>query len=139
MFSNIRINTLAPLLLSRSFAKQTKQGVIINFLDSRIVEYDAQHAAYHISKRSLFTITRMLALEFAPSIRVNAVAPGLILPPEGKDINYLKEHAQNNPLKCYGDPQDIADAVLFLIRSSFITGQVIFVDGGYHIKGCTYG
>jgi len=139
LFTNIRINALAPLLLSRTFAEQTKEGVIINFLDTRIVEYDARHAAYHISKRLLFTLTRMLALEYAPQIRVNAVAPGLILPPAGKDINYLKAHAQNNPLKRYGNPTDIADAVLFLIRSTFITGQVIFVDGGYHIKGCTYG
>jgi pteridine reductase len=139
LYKNIRINAVAPLLLSRKFAAQGGQGVIINFLDTHITEYHSSHAAYHISKRMLFTLTRMLALEFAPSVRVNAVAPGLILPPEGEDEGYLKAHADRNPLQTYGDENDISAAVLFLIQSSFITGQVIFVDGGYHMKGSTYG
>jgi len=139
LYDNIQVNAVAPLLLSRKFAEQGKQGVIINFLDTHIVEYHASHAAYHISKRMLFTLTRMLALEYAPLVRVNAVAPGLILPPEGEDASYLKNHAEHNPLHAYGNEDDITAAVLFLIRSSFITGQVLFVDGGYHMKGNTYG
>lgn len=139
VFENIRVNALSPFEIGRSFYSQTKAGVIINFLDTRIVEYDKLHAAYHISKRMFFTLTRMMALEFAPAVRVNAVAPGLILPPPGKDESFLKKYAKNNFLNTYGSVDDITSAVLFLIKSRFITGQVIFVDGGNHMKGYTYG
>jgi NAD(P)-dependent dehydrogenase (short-subunit alcohol dehydrogenase family) len=80
----------------------------------------------------------MMALEFAPFVRVNAVAPGLILPPAGKDEEYLKKYANNNPLNKYGSVKNISDTVLFLIKNDFITGQTIFVDGGYHLKENLY-
>ena len=136
---NIQVNAISPLLIGRSFVKQGCNGAIINFLDTRITEYDVDHAAYHLSKRMLFTLTRMMALEFAPSVRVNAVAPGLILPPPGEDIAYLQNLAHTNPLNRIGSPAGITGAVLFLLNSEFVTGQVIFVDGGYHMKGSVYG
>lgn len=143
--TNIRVNASAPLLLAKKFAEQVEnrgaggQGVVINVLDTHITAYHQAYAAYHISKRMLFSVTRMLALEYAPRVRVNAVAPGLILPPEGEDENYLKNHSSDNPLRTHGDEADVTSAVLFLIRSGFITGQVLYVDGGYHMKGNTYG
>lgn len=137
--SNIQVNAISPLLLGRAFAKQGCEGAIINFLDARITEYDSTHAAYHLSKRMLFTLNRMMAMEFAPTIRVNAIAPGLILPLPGEDDSYLQKLAHTNPLKRFGSPEAITDSVLFLLNSEFITGQVIFVDGGYHIKGNFYG
>jgi pteridine reductase len=70
---------------------------------------------------------------------VNAIAPGLILPPPGEDISYLQKLAPTNPLNRIGSPKCITDAVLFLLNSEFVTGQVIFVDGGYHMKGSVYG
>jgi pteridine reductase len=136
---NVQVNAAAPLQLCRAFAAQHRPGHIVNFLDSRIVDYDATHAAYHLSKRMLFTLTRMLALELAPEIRVNAVAPGLILPPPGEDDGYLAAQAHTNPLNRHGSAEDITDAVLFLVRSRFLTGQVLFVDGGRHMKGRVYG
>jgi pteridine reductase len=142
---NIRVNASAPLLLSKMFAEHVEGertdslGVIINFLDTHITAYHKAYAAYHVSKRMLFTVTRMLALEYAPRVRVNAVAPGLILAPRGEDDNYLQNHARDNPLQTHGNEADITAAVLFLIRSRFVTGQVLFVDGGYHMKGNTYG
>ena len=136
---NVQVNAVAPLLISRAFVAQGCEGAIVNFLDTRFIEYDEEHAAYHLSKRMLFTLTRMMALEFAPAIRVNAVAPGLILPPPGKDEAHLQSVASTNPLHRVGTLEGIMDAVLFLLRSEFITGQVIFVDGGYHMKGCVYG
>jgi NAD(P)-dependent dehydrogenase (short-subunit alcohol dehydrogenase family) len=87
----------------------------------------------------LFTLTRMLALELAPQIRVNGVAPGLVLPPPGKDEYYLAKLARTNPLHTYGAAEDVVRAVLFLLHSEFVTGQVIYVDGGYHMEGMTYG
>ena len=81
----------------------------------------------------LETITRALALKYAPNIMVNAVAPGLILPPDGKGVSYLEQLKRTVPLKRYGSTADIVDAVLFLLRNDFITGQVIYVDGGKHL------
>ncbi len=100
--------------------------------------YDKEHASYHISKRVLVTLTRMLALELAPKIAVNAIAPGLILPPVGEDETYLRRWAHANPLNRWGEPKDIVDAMLFLLGSRFITGQILYIDGGYHMKGHMY-
>ncbi len=135
---NLRLHATAPLILARDLAKQDRGGAVVNLLDTRITTYDRVHAAYHISKRTLLTLTRILALELAPTVAVNGVAPGLILPPEGEDERYLQKLAHCNPLNRYGDPSQVADAVLFLLRSRFITGQVIYVDGGYHMKGHMY-
>lgn len=135
----LNLHAVAPLLAGRRFFEQGRPGVIVNFLDARIVDYDREHATYHLGKRMLFTLTRMMAMEFAPSVRVNAVAPGLILPPKGHDMQYLEKLASTNPLKKYGSVEAVADAVLFLVNSDFITGQVIFVDGGRHLRGSMYG
>jgi NAD(P)-dependent dehydrogenase (short-subunit alcohol dehydrogenase family) len=135
----ININALAPFLIARRFAAQQRPGAIVNLLDARIADYDREHVPYHLSKRMLFSLTRMMALEFAPSIRVNAVAPGLILPPEGQDDAYLAALAATNPLNRCGNTDGVADAVVFLLKSDFITGEVLFVDGGRHLKGSLYG
>jgi pteridine reductase len=138
LWRNMRVHAMAPLVLAREMAKQKRPGHVVNMLDTRVTSYDREHAAYHISKRMLLTLTRMLAIELAPGIAVNAVAPGLILPPEGKDESYLQGLAHTNPLGRHGDPSDVTDAILFLLRSRFITGQIIYVDGGRHMKGHMY-
>jgi pteridine reductase len=140
LFSNITVNALAPLVISRRFAVQAGEGgAIVNLLDTRIVEYDRAHAAYHVSKRLLADFTRMTALEFAPRLRVSAVAPGLILPPENNGADYFTKRIATVPLARHGEAEDVADAVLFLLQSPFITGEVIFVDGGQRLKGDMYG
>jgi len=136
---NIQINAMSPLILARKMAMQKIDSAIINLLDTRITEYDRTHVAYHLSKRMLFDLTKMMALEFAPYTRVNAIAPGLILPPPGQDLSYLEKLAPTNPLNSIGSTEEITKAVIFLLDSIFVTGQVIFVDGGYHLKGYTYG
>lgn len=138
LWRNLQIHSLAPLTLARALAEQHRPAQIVNLLDTRVTAYDREHASYHISKRVLLTLTRMLALELAPTVTVNAVAPGLILPPAGQDESYLEKLAHCNPLNRYGNPRDVADAVLFLLHGRFITGQVIYVDGGYHMKGHLY-
>ncbi len=135
---NLRIHALAPLTLARAMAGQGIAGHIINLLDTRTTVYDREHASYHISKRVLLTLTRMLALELAPRIAVNGIAPGLILPPAGQDEAYLERLTHTNPLQRHGGPGDVIDAALYLLRSRFITGQVLYVDGGYHMKGHMY-
>lgn len=136
---NMRVHAVAPLLLTREFAAVSGGGTVINLLDSRLTEYDATHAAYHLSKLALFNLTRMLALELAPAVRVNAVAPGSVLPPEGADATFMDRVARANPMGVHGDPADVAEAMLFLVRARFVTGQVIYVDGGRHMRGRVYG
>jgi len=145
--TNVRINAMAPLIVARAFVAQfepsgalaNQEGAIVNFLDTRISEYDRNHVAYHLSKRMLHSLTRIMAIEFAPEVRVNAVAPGLILPPPDKDEAYLEKLARRIPLQRTGSAGDVTDAVVYLLRSRFVTGQVLFVDGGQNLNGSVYG
>ncbi|MGD0112801.1 MAG: SDR family oxidoreductase [Armatimonadota bacterium] len=131
---SLQVNAWAPFVLSRSFARIAKCGKIINMLDSRVTSYDWGHVAYILSKHALTTLTEMLALRYAPDITVNGIAPGLILPPPGRDDSYVEHLAKTVPLKRRGDPDDIAEAVIYLLKSDFVTGQVIYVDGGRHLR-----
>lgn len=139
LFRNISINALAPFIIARSFAARSESGCVVNLLDARITDYDREHVSYHLSKRMLSSLTQMMAAEFAPAVRVNAVAPGLILPPAGEDASYLDALKDTNYLKRVGAPDDVCRAVLFLLTSEFLTGQTLYVDGGRHMKGNFYG
>lgn len=135
---NININALAPFCIARAFGRAGGAETVINMLDARITSYDRQYLAYHASKRLLFTLTRVLALALAPAVRVNGIAPGLILPPAGQDEAFLDKYGSRNPLQKQGTPEHVMDAILFLLASPFITGQVLFVDGGGHLQHHVY-
>jgi len=139
LHDSIDMNALGPFAIARSFHQLGCTGAVVNLLDCMIADYDRKHVAYHLSKRMLFSLTRMMAVEFAPAVRVNAVAPGLTLPPVGKDESYLAGLASSNLLNAVGSVEDVAEAVLFLLRSTFVTGQVIYVDGGRNLRGAMYG
>ena len=83
-----------------------------------------------MAKGALNAFTRSAAVGLAPRVRVNAVALGAILPPLGRDASYLKQLAKSIPLRRTGDPDLVADAVLFLLRSDFITGEILRLNGG---------
>jgi hypothetical protein len=106
----------------------------MNLLDTRLVGGDLAHAAYHLSKSTLAELTHLMALEFSPQLRVCGVAPGAVLPPEELDEEYLLGLTAELPLRRRGYPNDIANAVLYLLGATFVTGQVIFVDGGRHLR-----
>ena len=129
------VNLKAPYVLMRSFARCAKEGSIINILDTHIVRNNTSHAAYLLSKKTLAELTKMAAVEFAPRIRVNAVAPGLILPPGSQTDGYLDRLAKQIPLQRKGKVENIVHAVLFLLESDYVTGQVIFEDWGEHLHG----
>jgi pteridine reductase len=131
---NVEINAWAPLVLTRALAAQTEHGHVVNLLDSRVSGFDRSHVSYILSKQVLATLTRMSALELAPMIAVNAVAPGLILPPPGEGEEYLKRLATSLPLQRRGTPEDVAAAVIYLVTSEFVTGETIYVDGGRRLK-----
>lgn len=135
LLANLQVNALAPLALCRAFAAQGRPGLVVNLLDTRITDYDPSHFSYGLSKKLLGALTRDLALELAPRIRVNGVAPGLVLPPPGMDGAYLAARAASVPLARHGGPGDVARAVRFILESPFVTGQVLFVDGGAHLRG----
>lgn len=128
-------NLFVPMLLTRAFAKRVKKGAIINLLDRRIASLDASCVPYVLSKKSLAEFTKIAALDLAPRIRVNAVAPGAVLPPPGKGMKYLHDKAGPVPLKRQVMPAEVADAVVFLLKSDSVTGQVVFVDGGQNLLG----
>jgi pteridine reductase len=132
---SMTVNAWIPFALTRAFARQATSGKVVNFIDAQVTGSDLTHASYILSKHLLATLTTMTALQYAPGITVNAVAPGLILPPEGKDEGYLDGLARALPLRRHGDLADITSAVLFLLQSPFVTGQVIYVDGGRHLIG----
>ncbi len=134
----LRVNAYGPLALMRAFAGLPEAKSIINLLDTRIWSYDRKHVPYHLSKRMLLSLTKLAALEYAPRVRVNAVAPGLVLPPEGEEESFLEKLKETNPLQDYGHADDCAAAVRFLMASSFVTGQVVYVDGGRHLKEHLY-
>lgn len=131
----LQVNVLAPWQLSlnaRPWLEKT-QGNIINITDIHAEKPLKEYAEYCQSKAALWMQTKALAREFAPLIRVNAVAPGAIAWPEGE--NALSETVKTTllaetPLKRHGDPCFIAEAVLALMRNEFMTGQVMRVDGG---------
>jgi NAD(P)-dependent dehydrogenase (short-subunit alcohol dehydrogenase family) len=133
LMRHMQVNGWAPFVLSRDFARLVGKGKIINLLDSRVSDYDWAHVAYIMSKHVLSIFTKMTAIEFAPEISVNGIAPGLILPPQGKDESYLDRLASTVPLKRHGGAEDITSAVTYLLTNDFLTGQIIYVDGGRHL------
>ncbi len=130
---HIDINLKAPYILTAQFATACSQGQIINILDTHIVQNQTSHMAYLISKKALAELTKLSAVALAPHIRVNGIAPGLILPPKNKKDNYLHRLANKIPLKTKGNPYFIEQAVEFLLQNPFVTGQILFIDGGENL------
>jgi pteridine reductase len=95
----------------------------------------AGYAAYCASKAALVRITECLALELAPRVRVNAVAPGTVLWPESYPASLRSELAARIPLRRAGRPEDVAEAVRYLADAAFVTGAVLPVDGGRRLSG----
>jgi NAD(P)-dependent dehydrogenase (short-subunit alcohol dehydrogenase family) len=131
--ANFDINFIAPFLLMRDFARHCHQGSIINLLDQRVGRVEPGAGTYGLAKKCLRDATEAAALEWAPQIRVNAVAPGLVLPPPGADPDKLQGLLPNIPLGQVSSPEDIAEACLFLAASKSITGHILYVDGGMHL------
>ncbi len=127
------VNFKAPFLLCREFAKHCKRGSIINILDTKISKYQPVYFAYTLSKKALEQLTYMAAKELGPKIRVNGVAPGLVLPSADRNKRRLEQMAGKIPLKKSGKVQDVVDAVKYLLNAQYVTGQCLFADGGQNI------
>lgn len=117
-------NFVAPKMIEKG------EGAIVNIIDLSAWQPWEGFAAHTVGKAALLALTRQLALDFAPYIRVNAVAPGPVLPPDNYSDEKIQRVARRTLLKRWGDAEDVCQAVLFLIRSDYITGESITVDGG---------
>jgi NAD(P)-dependent dehydrogenase (short-subunit alcohol dehydrogenase family) len=133
----LAVNLTAPVFLTQAFAAALPgdvEGAVVNVTDWRTARPYSDHFSYSIAKGAIDTFTGAAAEHLAPRIRVNAVALGAILPPPGKDSAYLKELAREIPLQRVGNPGVVADAVLHLLRNDFITGEIVRVNGGAHLR-----
>ena len=133
LLEQLRVNFVTPAVLMREFLRHTSHGKIINMLDRRVAGNEAGCLAYLMSKKALAELTRSSAMELAPGITVNGVAPGPVLPAVGKHLDKDKRKAGHVPLGRKPTPADVAEAVIFLLEADAITGQVLFVDGGQHL------
>jgi pteridine reductase len=130
-------NLKAPLFLSQAAVPslRAQRGLIINIIDIHALRPLKGHTVYSVAKAGLAMLTRSLARELGPDIRVNGIAPGPVLWPQGEMDGALKQEIiDKTALKRHGTPQDIARTALFLARDApYITGQIIAVDGGRSI------
>ena len=110
-------------------------GAIVNIVDNCIWRPYPNFSAHVVSKAGLLALTRTLALELAPDIRVNAVAPGPVLPPERLTAERRQAIADRTLLKRWGRPDDVAQAVKYLLEADFVTGEALVVDGGESLGG----
>ncbi len=128
----MNLNTRAPHLLVRAAADllRAARGSVVNIVDLAAFQPWTDYPAHSVSKAALAHLTRIQALALAPEIRVNGIAPGAVLAPEGWPPERWHALAQTSPLQRTGSPEDVAQAVLFLAGAGFVTGQILAVDGG---------
>jgi 3-oxoacyl-[acyl-carrier protein] reductase/pteridine reductase len=112
--------------------RQTGDGVIVNIVDQSAWRPSPGWSAHSVGKAALLALTRQLAIDLAPEIRVNAIAPGPVLAPPDYSDEQIARIAARVPLKRWGTPEDVVKALLFLVSSDYVSGDTIMVDGGDH-------
>ena len=130
------VNLKAPFLLCRLVGEVMScqgRGVIVNLADIAGAKVWAEYIPYSVSKAGLLALTTGLAKALAPDVRVNAIAPGTVLLPDGSDAGEQGRAVGRVPLGRLGSPEDITRAALYLIESDFVTGEVLTVDGGQRL------
>ncbi len=134
--NHINVNLKAPAYLTKEFAKNTrgKNNNIINIIDQRVFKLTPFFFSYTISKTGLYTLTKTSAMELAPNVRVNGIAPGPTIKNKRQTDNHFKKQYLATPLKRQVNVKDICSAVDFFIKNSSITGQVIAIDSGQNLN-----
>jgi NAD(P)-dependent dehydrogenase (short-subunit alcohol dehydrogenase family) len=133
---HMETNLRAPFVLSQAFARQytaDSGGNIVNLLDQRVWKLTPYFVSYTVAKMGLWTLTRTLALSYAPRIRVNGIGPGPTLPSPRQTPEQFAQQSAAVPLGHGASPREIARAVLFILDSPSMTGQMIALDGGEHL------
>jgi NAD(P)-dependent dehydrogenase (short-subunit alcohol dehydrogenase family) len=127
------VNLTGPFLCSQAVAPYMlaqKSGLIINITDLSAFQTWVNYAHHAASKAALVALTRVMAAELAPDVRVNAIAPGTVLLPDNASEEKRQWAIENSLLKRIGRPQDVAKTIVFLAEADFATGAVYFIDGG---------
>ena len=130
------LNLRAPFFCARAAARAMadRGGVIVNLADLAGIETWPAYAAHGISKAGVIHMTRVLARILAPRVRVNAIAPGAVLLPESWSADDAAHLERTTPLRRLGSPNDVAQAMLYFIEADYVTGDLLIVDGGRHIR-----
>ena len=130
----LRANLLGPFYVAQKIGLRLKEkgleGAVINVTDISVIRPHPNHLPYCASKAALADVTRSLALELAPHVRANSVAPGAVQFPEGYSEDDKKKIVDRIPLRRAGDPSDVANACLFLAKADYVNGTTLVVDGG---------
>lgn len=136
MVQSLWIHGISPLLLSRAFEKRAVPGSsIINIVDGAVNKHRHEYLSYELGKKMLLQVTQIMAIEFAPKVRVNALALGTFLPDvHGDDLSYNKI-IESMPIPREGTQAELTESLMYLALNSFVTGEALFLDGGWHLKG----
>jgi pteridine reductase len=135
--AHFRLNLFTPILLAKTLVEATAgtpRPAIVNILDQRVTNPHGDQLSYTLSKQALAASVRSMAAAFGHRARVNGVAPGLVISTDDYDIAQEARLADIMPLHALPSPSGVADAVLYLAGAKDVTGQIIFVDGGAHLK-----
>ena len=131
----MNLNLRGAFFVAQGAAAAMKDGgAIVNIADLAAFERWASYAVHCISKAGVVVMTELMAKTWAPKIRVNAVAPGAVLLPDDWDDKTRQHLADTTPLKRLGSARDVADAVLYLLQSDYLTGETLVVDGGRRLR-----
>ena len=133
----MRINLRAPVSLTQAFARtlpEDKMGVVVNMTDWRTERPYLTHFLYTLSKGALDTFTRTAAVQLAPRVRVNGIALGAMLPPEGATEAYWRNVLATVPLNRSGGVESVAETLLYILHNDFLTGEIIRLTGGAHLR-----
>jgi pteridine reductase len=129
------LNLRAPFLVAQAAAAEMQTGgAIVNIADLAAFETWPSYIPHSISKAGIVKMTEGLARVLAPGIRVNAIAPGAVLLPDDWTDKTGERLADTTPLRRLGDPEDVVDAMLYLLSADYVTGETIIVDGGRRIR-----
>jgi len=130
------LNVRAPFFLTQRAAPALRaaRGSVVNIADLAAFETWKGYVPHGMTKAAVVQMTRALAHALAPEIRVNGIAPGVVLLPEHFDVAESEHLRATTPLQRIGTPEDVAEAVLYLARADFVTGEIIRVDGGRHVR-----
>ncbi len=131
--ATLAINLKAPFFLTQLLAPGMRArggGAVVNLADLAGLQSWQGYAAHSISKAGVVHMTRVTARALGPEIRVNAIAPGTVLPPDDFPEDEVRRLAERAPLRRNGSPDDVVEALLYLLRADFVTGEMLVVDGG---------
>jgi pteridine reductase len=134
--SMFALNLRAPFFLAQAARPYLRgaNGCVVNLADLAAFETWPEYIPHGITKAGIVQMTRALARAFAPEVRVNAIAPGAVLLPDGWDDATRAHFAATTPLRRIGSPNDVVEAMLYLLRADYVTGDTLLVDGGRHVR-----